>query len=93
MNSDDGLSIEELEKKAENADFSDVEGTADDSIGGSMSVESLRLPDDIIRAFELVGSQKRLGRTSVMRMALVEWLNEHSPDVLDEVEKQDTVAT
>ncbi len=47
MSSDKGLSIEELERKAEKADFSEVEGTADDSIGGAMSVESLRLPDDI----------------------------------------------
>lgn len=92
MSSDDEKSIEELEEKAESGDLGETEGTASDSIGGEMSVQSLRLPDDITRAFELVAKKKRLGRTSVMRMALAEWLNENHPDELEETAQQDSVS-
>lgn len=91
--SDEGLSVEELKKKAEDGDFSEGPESLADSPGGSMSVESIRLPDDIIRAFELVTKKKRLGKTSVMRSALGEWLSENHPDILEETSQQDTVST
>jgi len=92
MSNDERLSIEELEKKAEDGDFAEAPESAADSPGGSMSVESIRLPDDIIRAFELVGKKKRLGKTSMMRSALAEWLSENHPDILEETSQQGTVS-
>lgn len=92
MNEEDGKSIEELEETAEHGEMTETEGRADDSIGGTMSVQSLRLPDDMVRAFELVARKKRLGRTSVMRMALAEWLNENHPEELEETSRQDVVS-
>jgi len=92
MGTNDEQSLEELEDKAERGEMSETEGTASDSIGGEMSVQSLRLPDDIVRAFQRVAKKKRLGRTSVMRMALAEWLDENHPEALEDTSQQDSVS-
>lgn len=81
-------SIEELESMAERGEMDDGKGWVIESIAGEMQAQSLRLPADVIEAFRRLGDRKHLGHTSLMRTALVEWLNENHQGILETLEDE-----